>query len=84
MIVVSVRDTVSSTFGTPFFSQNQQTALRSVRMEVNNADARSVLHTHPADFELYVLGEFDDISGSFTLRETPLCVCRLDSLVVEV
>lgn len=78
----SVRDVVSGTYGVPFASQNSSTAVRSVAMEVNNDDARSVLHTHPDDFQLYHLGSFDDESSVFSPVENgPVLICRLSTLV---
>lgn len=77
----SVRDVVSNTYGRPFFSQNDATAVRSLAMEVNNSSFESVLHTNPDDFELYLIGEFDDELCTFDSLSAIQLLCRCSSLV---
>ena len=57
----SVQDTKTAAFGTPFFSQNDETAIRSFQML--SKDTNSVVAFAPQDFRLFRLGVFDDQSG---------------------
>lgn len=61
----SVRDVVAGTFGRPFVSQSNAVAVRSIGDEINRASSDSILQSHPSDFELFFLGEFNDENGRF-------------------
>lgn len=78
MALFSVRDVVSNTYGTPFSSINEQTAIRSLKMEMNSG--QSVLGSNPDDFELYAVGHFDQDTGQTELLTPLVLVCRLSSL----
>lgn len=58
---------------TPFFSINDQTAERSFRHAKQSPE--SIMHTHPEDYSLYRIGEFDDFSGD-VVGETPHHICN--------
>lgn len=68
--VLSVRDIVADTYGRPFFAPNVPSGARSLRSEVNNPQA-GMLHTNPADFQLFELGVFDDQTCQFELLPQP-------------
>jgi len=70
-VICAVFDLAISTFGQPLFVAGIGGALRSFQDEVNRPSDRddNPLNRHPADFELWYLGEFDDTSGEFTLLE---------------
>lgn len=79
-VMCSVRDVVSSTYGRPFSAPNRPAAVRSFSVEVN--DERSgMLHTHPADFDLYLVGEFDDDSGLLAVVHPPVLLGKGTDLV---
>lgn len=78
--VLSVRDVVADSFGRPFFAPNEASGVRSVRSEVNNPQS-GTLNTHPDDFELYALGDFDDQNCAFDLFDRPKLLVRLSHLV---
>lgn len=64
--VVSVLDRAAAIFGRPFFVAAVGQATRSFSDEVNRKDAdRSEMARHPDDFDLYLVGWFDDTTGSF-------------------
>lgn len=63
--MISVVDRAAGCFGTPFFVPAKGVGIRSFTDEVNRADEKNQLHQHPDDFDLYTLGTFDDIEGSF-------------------
>ncbi|AXH75308.1 MAG: nonstructural protein [Microviridae sp.] len=57
----SVYDSKAQIFGNPFFSTNDQTALRDLSTAA--ADRNSTIGRNPTDFTLYRIGAFDDFSG---------------------
>lgn len=64
-IVLAVRDRASDTFGSPFYSVARGQAIRSFSDEINRNVSDNQLWMHPEDFDLYVLGSFDDSTGLF-------------------
>ena len=71
--VFSVFDVVAKIYGMPFVFVHEGEALRWLSDMV--ADDRSSLNHHPADYKLYRLGTFDDVSGKFSACE-PEFLCN--------
>lgn len=63
--IVAVRDRAADVFGQPFFVPSIGGAIRSFGDEVNRKDSNNAFSQHPEDFDLYLLGEYDDNDGSF-------------------
>lgn len=63
VIVVAVFDRAMSAFNRPFYVQARGLAVRSFADEVNRPDGE--LGKHPADYELWQLGTWDDETGEF-------------------
>lgn len=61
--VVSVFDRAAQAYGRPFTVPSKGMAIRSFDDEVNREG--SDMGKHPADYELYELGFFDDQEGKF-------------------
>lgn len=59
--VYSLYDGKSAVFAHPFFMANDATALRGFSDAVNGGDG--LLSKHPEDFNLYLIGTFDDAVG---------------------
>lgn len=59
-------DSAVQSYGVPIFVPARGAALRSFIDEVNRPAPDNNLHTHPEDFELRVLAEFDDETGRFS------------------
>ena len=78
--IVSVRDSAIDAFGRPIFVASTGQAVRSFGDEVNNAQGE--MAKHPADYELYLLGSFDDSSGAFDTAD-PVMLARAVDLVVK-
>lgn len=70
-IICAVRDRAVDSFGQPFFVRARGEALRGFMDEINNKD--SALHAHPEDYDLYVIGAFDDLSGEI-IPEKPTMI----------
>ena len=73
LALYSLRDNVSNVFGAPFVAVNRQSALRSCISESQNP-ASGPLHTHPQDFAVYAVGEFDNETGVFEPHTVPNCI----------
>lgn len=65
----SIRDAKGEIFNPPFFQQTHGVAERSFKELVN--DPKSNLNKYPEDYDLYYLGEYDDITGKMSSKETP-------------
>jgi len=63
--IVAVRDRAADVFMQPFFVHSIGAAIRSFGDEINRADKDNALFKHPADFDLYHLGEYDDAFAQF-------------------
>ncbi|WNK13343.1 MAG: nonstructural protein [Microvirus sp.] len=59
----SLYDRKALVYGNPFVSPSNAAALRTFSFEVNRVADGNMLNSHPADFELFLLGQFDDVSG---------------------
>lgn len=78
--VYSIKDTKGA-FSEPFVSINDATASRDVRTLVN-VQKGSQYALYPEDFELWYIGEFDEVTGLISGK--PLeCICRLITLKDE-
>lgn len=75
----SVHDSVADFFGTPFFSTNDNVAIRSFSALVH--DPQSFVSRNPGDFTLYRIGTFDDKTGLFEKFDIPFMVTRATSLL---
>lgn len=69
VFIVAVYDRSAEAFARPAFFQTEALALRHFVNEVNRAQDDNPLWTNPTDFELHVLGKFDDESGLLTAEQ---------------
>lgn len=69
--VVAIRDRALDAFGQPFFPPTIGAGIRSFSDEVNRSAEGNPLNKHPEDYDLYLLGEYDDSSGKFSQGESP-------------
>jgi hypothetical protein len=74
--IVSVKDRAADVFNRPFFVPHRNVAIRDFTDEVNRSVADNQLNKHPDDFDLYLLGQFDDNNGTFVAEEAPLVLVR--------
>ena len=63
--IFAIKDRATDQFGTPMFLISTGQAIRSFADEVNREDKQNQLYTHPDDFDLYDLGEFETDQGRF-------------------
>lgn len=74
--IVSVKDRAADVFNRPFFVPHRNVAIRDFTDEVNRSAADNQLNKHPDDFDLYLLGQFDDNNGTFIVEEAPMVLVR--------
>lgn len=63
LVIVSVFDRAAQAYGRPVFVHTRGLAVRSFRDEVTRSAADNDMFKHAEDYDLYVLGEFDDATG---------------------
>lgn len=79
-VVLAVKDVALGAFLPPIVCPAVGLAVRSFADDVNSG--QSPASKHPGDFELFQLGEFDDIQGVFIQDgDHPKLVCRARDLV---
>ena len=62
--IYAIKDQAIEAFSQPFFVQAQGQAVRMFMDESKNE--QSQINRHPADFELWYVGEFDEQTGTIT------------------
>lgn len=82
--LVCLRDSAVNAFNTPYCVPHLGMAIRGFTDEVNRkGDTQNMLSSHPEDFELYQVGQFDDTDASFTV-ESPRLIVRGKDVVKPV
>lgn len=69
IIVVSVKDRLSDIYSQPMYFPTEGMAIRSFQDALG--DSQNAMSKHPDDYDLYVLGTFDDQLGQFTNERQP-------------
>jgi len=81
--VICVKDRAADVFNRPFFVPHRNVAIRDFTDEVNRVAADNQLNKHPDDFDLYLMGQFNDNTGEFLLAE-PVLLVRAKDLLIAV
>jgi len=76
--IFSVKDSKADVFSQPFFQKSHGEAERSFKMLV--ADPKSTVSQYPEDFDLYYIGDWDDIKGTLTKLDTPTHIVKATNL----
>jgi len=79
--VVSVKDRAADVFNRPFFVPHRNVAVRDFTDEVNRSAVDNQLNKHPDDFDLYLLGTFDDNAGTFAMEDQPVVLVRAKDVI---
>ena len=72
LFVYSIYDSAAQVYQSPFAVANKGAAMREFIDACNNKE--TFLAKHPADYTLFLLGTFDDLSGTFNMEITPVRV----------
>lgn len=70
-ILVSIYDKAADAYSKPAAMPAKGVAIRAFSDEINRADPNNALYNHPDDYELYVLGEWEDSTGEFKILNKP-------------
>lgn len=76
LFVCSVKDRALDAFSRPFFVPSVGVAERSFQDEVRNPE--SEMSKHPEDYDLYLLGTFDEAMGTFNCSHPTLMIRAQD------
>lgn len=63
LIICAVKDRALDGFMRPMFVPSVGMAVRAFQDEINRPDGE--LYKHPGDYDLYVLGDWDEATGAF-------------------
>lgn len=74
--VLAVWDSALQAYARPIFVPQVGVATRSFADEVNRKAADNQMHNHPDDFELHILGLFNEETGVFSGEDKRTCVAR--------
>lgn len=69
--IVAVLDRAADAFGRPLFVNAIGQAIRSFQDEINRPAPDNTMNSHPEDYDLYHLGEYDDNTGRITSLDEP-------------
>lgn len=81
MNIYALRDKKSEKFSRPFFEHNDVTATRAVRAAVNDPQTGNQYYTHPDDFTLFRIGNYNDDTGGIAPEAQPQLICECTVLV---
>lgn len=74
MKIIVVKDRAVDAYGSPIFVRATGEATRSFVDEVNNE--QSAMYKHPEDYDLYLVGEYDERTAAITSEPTPVLLLR--------
>lgn len=77
--IFAIFDLKAQAFLTPFFSENVNTAMRSLESTANSPE--SFLGMYPNDYEVYRLGEFHVDNGTIVPADVKKYTFRISDLV---
>lgn len=79
--IVSVKDLAAQAFMQPTFVHHEGLAVREFTDCINKSDHH--FSRHPDDYELYLLGTFDDSDGVFICPKKPDLLVQGKNLVLN-
>lgn len=79
-LLMSLKDLKAEQFGKPFTAITIGTAARDIQDMLNSGEKNNMLVSHPHDFELYHIGNFDDDAGEITAHNPPHRILNCGSL----
>lgn len=69
--VLAVYDVKAAAFNRPLFVPAVGLAERSFADEVNRVAPDNAMNSHPEDFNLFLIGEYDEVSGALSPLNPP-------------
>jgi len=80
-VICSVYDQKARLFSAPFTSSTEDTAVRDFARAV--VDTRSMVDKFPADYELHLLGSFNEHSGEIEACAIPKLLAKGADYILE-
>ena len=80
--VITLYDNVANSYKEPFYPPTRGVALREFQDAVNNPQ-NAQLHNHASDFDLYVIGTWDDQTGVMVVFDKAEKLANCASLKLE-
>lgn len=75
----AIYDSKAEYYTQPFLFRNDQEAIRQFTSEAQNPESK--LNKHAEDYTLFLLGEYDQDTAQFSIRETPKAILRFHELM---
>jgi hypothetical protein len=79
-IIFAVRDVKADAYLPPFFMNTKGQAIRALQDSASQ-DPNSAFARHPQDFDLYLLGMYDDVSGKIGVDDESVYIGNLSELI---
>lgn len=82
LIACAIRDRQVDAFNRPFFVPARGLAIRSFTDEVNRDAKDNPMFNHPADFELFEVGSYDEETAQFETLSPPKSLAVASNVLV--
>lgn len=80
MQLFTVRDTKSKSFHRPFTARTPEDATRILQQNVNDPNPQNLMNQYPEDFDLWLIGNFDELTGQLVGLPAPEHVVKAIAL----
>jgi len=80
-VIVAVQDRALAAFNRPWYVQTRGFAIRAFSDEINKKDGQ--MRGHEDDFDLYILGSWDDETGAFENSTPPQQIAIGKNLLIK-
>lgn len=77
--IYAIRDKRAEYFNPPFFNHTHGEAERNFQNLVNEKESR--IAQHPDDYDLYYIGDYNDLDGTIVPQKLPQLIASASSLV---
>lgn len=81
--VFAIRDAKAEIFNLPWIKLTHGEAERDFRTLVNDNKEQSKIAMYPEDYDLYFLGDYDDVTGKMIPLDTPQHVLKAVNAVKQ-
>lgn len=81
MPMVCTKDRALDVYASPFAARTTADAVRSFTDEVNSDPTRSAVARHPDDYDLYIIGHYEQETGTLHPMAAPELVVRGKDLI---
>lgn len=71
LFMLAIKDRAVDAFGRPIFFPAVGAAVRAFQDEMNRVAPDNTMNAHPDDYDLYLLGTFEDATGHFEVEAIP-------------